>query len=162
MSTKFIQEAFQRHPRPQLPTKAALLERSRKNIEENSTHRPPKAASPRPVSNDEDPWSTRTLLGELKQGNQHWLVYEKQGDLVMTKKVDPERGRRVTEKLQLLSHSNIANVKQIFIYDSLMHLEFDYTRFTLEEMLNVHLHLDEPHIRVISTSVRCHTLNYFE
>lgn len=159
MGTEFIEEAFQRRPRPQLPTKAALLERSLKPTKDSVDEKTPKEAPSELLVRDEDPSRAMPVLGELVQGDQKWtinmhLVNTHLERLVMVKRVDKETGRRIIEKWKLLDHPNIANVQEAFHHGSYMYLEYDFTRFTLEEILNVHLNLDEPRIQIIATSVR--------
>jgi hypothetical protein len=157
MSKQIFEEAFQRHPRPQLPTKAALLERSRKPGEDRPHANPTTKTRDNEKSTSavihEDPWNAMTRLGELIQGEQTWSVGVRLGRLVMVKKVDAETGRKALEKAQLLGQSNLASIAEVFHHESVYYLGFDYLRITLEEVLNVHARLDESQIRVIATSV---------
>jgi serine/threonine protein kinase len=152
MASKAIENAFQRHPRPQaaaldqktslnrfqVPTKAALLERSLRKIKEIST----------------DPWKSLALQGELIQGRSKWHLCIHEGVMVLVKRVDIESGRGELEKIKKLSnHPHIATISQVFESEQSMFFRFEYSRFTLEEILNVHLCLDESHLRIIASSV---------
>lgn len=152
MSSQRIEKAFQRHPRPQapvldkgaslnrfqVPTKAALLERSIRKKKEIST----------------DPWKTLALQGELIQGRSRWHLCIHEGVMTLVKSVDIESGRQELEKIKKLSnHPHVATIGQVFESDQLMYFRFEYSRFTLEEILNVHLCLDESHLRIIASSV---------
>jgi hypothetical protein len=152
MSSMEIDKAFQRHPRPQapalgnrvsidrfsVPTKAALLERSLRKQKAIST----------------DPWSTLLLQGDLVQGGSRWHLCIHDGIMTLLKSADVDSGKRELEKLKMLSnHPHVTTVKQVFESGGLMYFRFDYSRFTLEEILNVHLRLDESHLRIIASSV---------
>jgi hypothetical protein len=153
MSSRESDKAFQRHPRPQapalghrvstskfsVPTKAALLERTLRRQKAIVT----------------DPWSSLLLQGDLVQGSSRWHLCIHDGTMALLKSVDIDSGKRELEKLKMLSnHSHVATINQVFESGDLMYFRFDYSRFTLEEILNVHLRLDESHLRIIASSVR--------
>jgi hypothetical protein len=74
--------------------------------------------------------------------------------MALLKSVQIESGKRELEKLKMLSnHLHVATINQVFESGELMYFRFDYSRFTLEEILNVHLRLDESHLRIIASSV---------
>lgn len=152
MSFKESDKAFQRHPRPQapaldnrvstskfsVPTKAALLERSIQ----------------RQKAIAKDPWTSLLLQGDLVQGKSRWHLCIHDGTMALLKSVDIDSGKQELEKLKMLSnHSHVATINQVFESEELMYFRFDYSRFTLEEILNVHLRLDESHLRIIASSV---------
>jgi hypothetical protein len=153
MATRAIEKAFQRHPRPQvprlsiidaplnklqIPTKAALLEKSLQKGKEIC----------------EDPWKTLFLQGELIQGRSKWYLCIHEGLMAIVKEVEIESGRQELEKIKKISdHRHVSTIKQIFESENSLFFRFEYSRFTLEEVLNVHLCLEEIHIRVISSSV---------
>lgn len=152
MSFKESDKAFQRHPRPQapalgnrvstskfsVPTKAALLERSIQ----------------RQKAIAKDPWTSLLLQGDLVQGKSRWHLCIHDGTMALLKSVDIHSGKQELEKLKMLSnHSHVATINQVFESEELMYFRFDYSRFTLEEILNVHLRLDESHLRIIASSV---------
>ncbi|KAF1363096.1 hypothetical protein EJ07DRAFT_163018 [Lizonia empirigonia] len=135
MSSKESDKAFQRHPRPQapaldnrvslsrfsVPTKAALLERSLRKKNEMST----------------DPWKTLLLQGDLIQGRTRWHLCIHEGVMALLRSTDIHSGKRELEKIKTLSsHPHIATINQIFESEGLMYFRFDYSRFTLEEILN--------------------------
>lgn len=152
MSAKPTDEAFQRHPRPQLPTKATLLVESRKiqkKLKLPSSHEHIKA----PTLHHGTPWESMNRLGDMIQGNRRWHVSQSKGKLTMLRKMDLNPGREYLKKVKLLAHHNIAKLEDIFEDESFLYFRFEYSRFTLEEVLNVHIHLKEPHILVIACSV---------
>ena len=72
----------------------------------------------------------------------------------MVKALLPTAGERVLDRVADLSrHSNIAMVMQAFATDEFHGLQYEYTRITLEEVLDVHLTHEESHIRIIASSV---------
>lgn len=153
MFPKEIETAFQRHPRPQapaldkkaspkklqVPTKAALLGRSLQRKKDTST---------------DDPFRFLNVQGELIQGRSRWHLCIHEGVMALVKSVDVDSGQRELEKTKNLSnHPHVATISQVFESEQLMFFRFEYTRFTLEEILNVHLCLDETHLRIIASSV---------
>jgi hypothetical protein len=145
MTSQAMEEAFQRLPRPQVPTKAALLERSFHNSKQ------PSLKNKRVAHN---PWELLSRQGDLTQGVHIWSVCIQAGHLVMVKKIDADVGYRQLEKVKKLSdHPNVATIRQVFEWEGSLLFQFEYTRSTLEEVLNVHSCLKEPHIRVIASAV---------
>jgi hypothetical protein len=144
--SKTIEEAFQRHPRPHnVPTKAALLQKSFQKEQEISSA---------PLVMRQDPWKTLHFQGDLVQGKDIWSLCIATGQLVMVRRLLPKTGKEVMDKLSPISnHPNVATVKQCFEMKDLWYLQYEYSRFTLEEVLNVHLHLEESHIRIIASLV---------
>jgi serine/threonine protein kinase len=152
MSAKPKDEAFQRHPRPQLPTKAALLFESRKNPEKPKTPSPNGQPKTR-VLHHGSPWAAINRLGNLVQGEHQWHVGLSKGKLTMLRKSELEAGRQLLEKVKLLAHPSISKLEDVFEDKTSLYFRFEYSRFTLEEILNVHLRLDESHIQMIACSV---------
>ncbi|UPX14881.1 stress-activated protein kinase signaling cascade [Ascochyta rabiei] len=153
MTSMAKEKAFRRHSRPQasvldkatslnrlqVPTKVALLEKSIQKKKEVSTN----------------PWKTLSVQGELIQGKSKWQLCIQEGLMAIVKSVEIEPGRRELEKIRKLSpHPHVATINQVFESDTSMFFKFEYSRFTLEEVLNVHLSLDESHVRIIASSVR--------
>lgn len=155
MASKAIEQAFQRHPRPQVvPTKAALLERAIQNE---------KRASSLTRGVRESPWETLDLQGELTQGTNVWSICVQKGNLAIVKQTALQRGRDELEKVTKLSdHPNVATVKQAFEFDDTWYFQFEYSRVTLEEVLSVHALLEEKHIRVISSAVSLLKCNSYQ
>ena len=145
MATKAIEEAFQRHPRPQVPTKAALLQKALEKSKLISTaHR----------EIYDSPWKTLARQGNLVQGKYVWsiCVYERQ--LVLIKETPIQTGRDELEKVKKLSnHLHVSTIIQAFQTETSLFLQLEYSRYTLEEVLNVHICLEELHIRMIASSV---------
>ncbi len=93
--------------------------------------------------------------GTLTQNNVEWELRAQQGrtGLIMVKKVRPEIGRVQKEILGGLQHRNIAKLLHTFHCKSDIGLALEYCRFTLVEMLHVHLKLEEQQVRYIARSV---------
>ena len=146
MTSKAIEQAFQRHPRPQgVPTKAALLERAlRKEQRASSLNRGLR----------ESPWKSLVRQGELTQGKHVWTICFQQWELAMVKETSTEAGQdELTKVTKLSDHPHVATIKQAFETDTSWYFQFEYARVTLEEVLSVHTRLEESHIRVIASSV---------
>jgi hypothetical protein len=149
MDSKAIEQAFQRHPRPQgvhVPTKAALLKHAiRKEKRTSSLTR----------GICESPWKTLHRQGELTQGKDVWSICFQQESLAIVKETTLEEGHDELEKVTKLSdHPHVAIIKQAFETDTAWFFQFEYSRVTLEEVLSVHTPLEEKHIRVIASSVK--------
>ncbi|KAL6167172.1 hypothetical protein ACJQWK_06617 [Exserohilum turcicum] len=100
------------------------------------------------------PWETLSHLGDLTQGKHKLSLCLQEGQLVIVKKVNREVGHAELEKLKKISdHPNVATIKQVFESKTFLHFQYEYTRFTLEEVLNVHIVLKEPHIRLIASAI---------
>lgn len=152
MTPKGIEDAFQRHPRPQnVPTKAALLQKS---LQKSVSALTSTSSAPSISITRKSPWKDLRVQGDLVQGKYVWTVCLASDKLVMVKKVTPEGGKGEFERTSLLSpHLNVASLKQCFEMEDIWYMEYDYSRFTLEEVLNVHMRLEESHIRIIASSV---------
>lgn len=99
------------------------------------------------------PWISNRRLGELIQADARLIVATFLGKLVMFKKLSKSAGEKARENQQRFSHPNIVTLKQAFLHEDAIYLGFEYYRFTAEEVLSVHLPLDEPMIRAIARSV---------
>ncbi|EMD95303.1 hypothetical protein COCC4DRAFT_150606 [Bipolaris maydis ATCC 48331] len=142
MTSTSIGEAFQRLPRPQVPTAVALMERSLKKAKEPTT------------GVTHNPWETLSHLGDLTQGKHKLSLCLQEGQLVIIKEVNREAGHAELEKLKKISdHPNVATIKQVFESKTSVLFQYEYTRFTLEEVLNVHTVLKESHIRLIASAI---------
>jgi serine/threonine protein kinase len=169
MASRLIEDAFQRHPRPQVPTKAALVKQPLVPTKAALSQRPPVptkgALLQRAVEDDKrrtlihqdirgSPWKTLVRLGDLVQGKYVWSICIHERQLVMVKEVAVEAGHRQLGMLKRLSdHPHVSAVKQAFETDDSLFFQLEYSRYTLEEVLNVHTRLEEPHIRVIASAV---------
>ena len=164
-----------------IPTKRALAQASQiSDVRSNTSPptlftrppSPPSSASlplPRPYTSPRSshslsliqvqykcPWSENHLLGTLVQGENEFLLCaprSKHSDLTIFKKYTSQTGEKEAEHLQKLSHHNIIKLKQLCKYDGVWYLGFEFYQFTLEEVLHVHLDLEESHIQLISQSV---------
>ena len=94
-------------------------------------------------------------LGDLVQGNQPWTICVDKGTngIVMVKRLEAKKGKAKLATFQLLRHRNISQISQVFLDDNWMYLGYEYSRFTLEEILHVHIRLQERQIQVVAISV---------
>ncbi|KAL9084625.1 MAG: hypothetical protein Q9165_007980 [Trypethelium subeluteriae] len=76
----------------------------------------------------------------------------------MFKKQESPAGEHEAEVLQQLSHHNIVKIKQLYLDEKIWYLGLEHYQFTLEEVLNVHLNLEEPHVQVISKAPQHRTI----
>jgi hypothetical protein len=94
-------------------------------------------------------------LGTFWQDNVAWSVRAQRGRaaLMMVKTISIDIGAAEEELLGKLRHRNIAQ----FVHSSQEHgtisIALEYCRFTLSEILHVHLKLEEPQIQCIARSV---------
>jgi serine/threonine protein kinase len=177
MTSKAIEEAFQRHPRPQVPTNAGLLQQPVVPSQAAPLQQPPvtpkaqrppvptKAALLQRAIDDrrrtityqevrESPWNTLTRQGDLVQGKHVWSICTYKRQLVMVRELAIEAGRRQLEMLKRLSdHPHVSTIKQAFETNDSIFFQLEYSRYTLEEVLSVHICLEESHIRVIASAV---------
>ncbi|PVH95421.1 hypothetical protein DM02DRAFT_600866 [Periconia macrospinosa] len=147
-----IEDAFQRHPRPQLPTKAALLLGTLKSPNKADRLTPNSENQTREIIK-EDPWQRSKRLGELIQGERRWTIGMRRSTIVMLQsKKDVNTCKQLLDRVKPLSHANIACVLNAYESNDQIHLMFEYSRYTLEEILCVHMPLEEVHIRAIVQS----------
>ena len=143
MATKIpVEVAFQRlqrHPRPQAANALGL---SRKLDDAASVH------------SQQSPWNALDHIGDLIQGRYTWSLCLDHGSVSMIKRVRQEDGKGELRKVQrFMDHPNVTMIKQVFTVDDSMYFKYDYTRYSLEEVLCVHRKLGELHIQVIASSV---------
>ncbi|PZD22572.1 hypothetical protein A1F96_11021 [Pyrenophora tritici-repentis] len=115
MATKAIEEAFQRHPRPQVPTKAALLQKAlEKSQQISTTHREIR----------DSPWKTLVRQGNLVQGKYVWSICVYKSQLVLVKEMTIQAGRDELEKMKKLSdHPHVSTIRQAFETESSLFLQ---------------------------------------
>ncbi|KAF2000219.1 hypothetical protein P154DRAFT_545808 [Amniculicola lignicola CBS 123094] len=127
MSKSFIKEAFQRHPRPQLPTKATLFKKTR-NITENTTRASESSLETIEIQantglnrmiHQVSPWKTLLHLGDLVQT---WSLCVSKASMSMVKRVDETVGQKELEKMEFLGHTNINVVWEAFRQGSAIYL----------------------------------------
>lgn len=102
------------------------------------------------------PWEDFAQLGVLVQGAEQSLVgMPRAGPPVvyMFKKLHQSVGRPLLQRFQDFKHHNIVQIKHVFAHDSDIYLGMDYLRFTLEEVVHVHLPFTETHVRLLGKSV---------
>lgn len=99
-------------------------------------------------------WLDFIQLGTITQGQRHLQVCYRRTDeaaLFMFKLIDAEKAR-VAPRLSL-QHPNLVSARYIINSNVGQHIGFDYFRFTLEELLNAYLRMQDIHLRAIATSV---------
>lgn len=62
-------------------------------------------------------------------------------------------GLKEASLLRKFSHPNIIEMIEVFVRDDDVYIELEYCRFTLEDVVNVHIRFEEPHLRLIAHSV---------
>jgi hypothetical protein len=100
----------------------------------------------------ESPCDDAKRLGYLTQGNKFTVISREDGP-AMVKVLDKDEGISEHDILRLLSHTNIVKLRDAYLYNEQIHLELEYSRFTLEEILGVRLDLERKHIQHIASSV---------
>ncbi|OWY53300.1 hypothetical protein AALT_g11519 [Alternaria alternata] len=72
----------------------------------------------------------------------------------MVREIAKDTGRRQLEVLKKLSdHPHISTIEQSFETENAIFFQLEYSRYTLEEVLNVHTCLEDLHIRVIASAI---------
>lgn len=102
------------------------------------------------------PWERFTRLGTIVQGPSELAIgMEKDNSqrMVMVKTLNRRDGLKEAEQLRKLSHPNIVQLLDVFFRGDEVCIGLEYCRFTLEEIVNVHIRLEEPHLRLIAHSV---------
>lgn len=94
-------------------------------------------------------------LGFFIQEGVKYAICARRGrnTLFMVRQYERSAGGRVQNVLEHLNHRNIAKVTQIDWEGDTMSLGLEYCRFTLREILHVHLKLEETQIQHIAASV---------
>lgn len=163
-----LEKAFQRHSRSQLPMIPVSSPKSSNRL--SFIQSTPSWVPPVPPLNsrengklsehDKAPmktsaWVDFVCLGKLMQGEHETLICsqrDRKATLFMFKLVEEKDGSELKRTLTL-RHPSLVMARHIIESDVGMHIGFDYFRFTLEELLNVHMTLGEPHLHTISTAV---------
>lgn len=106
---------------------------------------------------DGDPWDHLKRLGTVIQGKSELIVCMNKDEpqsMSMVKELSRAGGGlKEANLLRKLSHPNIVKMIEVFLQDDDVYIELEYCRFTLEEVLSVHVRFEEPHIRLIAQSV---------
>ena len=103
------------------------------------------------------PWQSVDRLGTLKQGCMEFILCtakESFSDLLLFRETGKEQGKAELDLLEEFSHPNVIRIRQAFENDSYIHLGYEYFRHTLQELVHVHVSLNERHVRTIARSVR--------
>lgn len=170
-----LEKAFQRHSRAQqasvsLPEAQAPKQRLSR-IQSTPSWVPPVPTVPHrdlgklgrqdKVPAKQSEWLDFLRLGNLVQGESEALIcYERdrKSTMFMFKLVE-KRNSAGTEDAKFkqtlkLRHTNIVAARHVIESAVGTHVGFDYFRFTLEEVLGVHMLLEEAHLHTIATAVR--------
>jgi hypothetical protein len=95
-------------------------------------------------------------LGTLKQNNVKWILRAQQGQsgLIMVKTRKAQTARTEQDILKSLNHQHIAKlIHSLFHEDGSISLAIEYCRYTLAEILFVHLKLEDLQLQYIARSV---------
>ena len=156
--------SFHRHPRPQkalagssrrdqlvtvkskIPPPQELL----KSGVAGGELQTPKQRRRAPISAHDLDWCRYRKLGMLLQGNGRYIVAQDDNRLFMFREA-PEEGMVTTA--QRLNHPNVLTMQRMVKTGEKTYLGYQYTRFTLEEILTTHVPLDAHQVRLIAKSV---------
>ncbi|KAF2680646.1 kinase-like protein [Lentithecium fluviatile CBS 122367] len=164
--------------RPVIPTKASLLQVHKAASSSLRAMRPPPPPPPPPAAlqggrattlrsppprldaQDHEMEASRQMgpmvtLGQFTQDGVEWAVRAQRGrlGLIMVKKTNKTAGLKEKNLLDGVRHKNITRVIHTFWEEDGLCLALEYCRFTLAEILHVHLRLEEHHIKHIARSV---------
>jgi hypothetical protein len=94
-------------------------------------------------------------LGTLTQNNVKWALRAQRGrsGLIMVKSTKYEDGLAEQQILETLNHRNITKLVHACVDDGILCLAIEYCRFTLAEILFVHLKPEEQQVQYIARSV---------
>lgn len=103
------------------------------------------------------PWERFTRLGAIVQGPSELTICVEKGNLQRMMMVKTPRrredGLKEAGQLRKFSHPNIVQILEVFSHGDEVYIGLEYCRFTLEEIVNVHIRLEEPQLRLIAHSV---------
>jgi hypothetical protein len=104
---------------------------------------------------DLHPLSPVIIMGTLTQDRVKWELRAQRGRsrLLMVKSVKHDTGLTEQQVLETLNHRNIAKLVHASIKDERLCLAMEYCRFTLAEILFVHLNPEEQQVQYIARSV---------
>ncbi|KAH7033985.1 hypothetical protein B0J12DRAFT_732031 [Macrophomina phaseolina] len=103
----------------------------------------------------QDPWAYLTRLGTLTQRDLQLTVCisrSKPQNMRMVKAADDVKGSKEARMINTLRHPNIIRLFEAFRHESQVYLTLEYAPITLEEVVSVHLRLDESHMKLIACS----------
>lgn len=94
-------------------------------------------------------------LGTFTQDRTRWVVRAQRGrrTFVMVKRLDPLLGQAEAHLLHRLSHRNITRLVNSYMENEVRCIALEYCRFTVAEILHVHLRLEESQLQLIARSV---------
>jgi hypothetical protein len=98
-------------------------------------------------------WIDHIKLGTLIQGGRELLICcSRQGQMFMLKRISYEVDAH-RERIASLSHRHIAVMSFFIATETVSYVAFPYVRFTLEELLYVHVAMEEVHVRTVASAV---------
>ena len=83
-----------------------------------------------------------------------WAAAAGDKEVIMFKRLAKREGVDEMKVLQQIRHPNIIHLKQAFLDGESFYLGLEYHRYTLGELLCIHIDLDEPAIQYIARSVK--------
>jgi hypothetical protein len=101
------------------------------------------------------PLGPMVTLGKFTQDKTEWTVRAQRGrkGLIMVKRLEPTTEPTEARILDGLHHRNVAMLVHSYVETETLHIALEYCRFTLAEILHVHLRLEEPQLQLIARSV---------
>lgn len=133
------------------PSKTGIPSNVAKEVERLPT--PPRKAETTVVPRSN--WVDYVKLGTLIQGGRESLICCSRNDqrLFMLKNVGRD-GNSHVEMIALLEHRHVALASFHIDTESTSYIAYQFTRHTLEELLHIHVTMDECHVRAIALPVR--------
>lgn len=144
------------HP-PQKPTRLSLTSSS---ISDNDAILPEKELFQHFTVERLGPMVT---LGTFTQDKTKWTVRAQRGrkGLIMIKRLENLTGQAEIDFLRRISHRNIGKLIHSYAENEYHFIAMEYCRFTIAEILHVHLRLDEPQLQFVARSVSEVSLDLF-
>ena len=102
-------------------------------------------------------------LGTFTQDKTKWTVRAQRGrkGLIMIKRLEILTGEAEVDFLRRISHRNITKLIHSYAENEYQFIAMEYCRFTVAEILHVHLRLDEPQLQFVARSVSRAPLHAF-
>ncbi|KAI9717984.1 MAG: hypothetical protein M1828_007020 [Chrysothrix sp. TS-e1954] len=103
------------------------------------------------------PWQGGKRLGVLTQDSSQYTIWTPNKsylDMLLFKASNDEVQAKVElETLSTLSHVNIVKLRSAYRWENQIYLGLEYCRYTLQELLHVHLPFEEVQIRLVAQTV---------
>lgn len=104
----------------------------------------------------ESPWCHFNRLGIIVQREHRLIICTSRSSnstMYMLKQLSCQASTDLIENLHSLDHPSIMRVQSLFVHEEQAHIATEYARYTLEELIGVHVSLEEPHVRYIAKQV---------